>query len=85
MSIKSTETINWDAILSRLQKVDVEAGVSPLDRMWGLLGPVGKQIVAVAEHDRDNLELSDALYRGYATLLHGLDALQATIRKAGDL
>lgn len=83
--MKNSPTPDWDAILARLQKVDVEAGMSPLDRMWDLLGPVGQQIVAVAEHDKGNLELSDALYRGYATLLHGLDALQATMRKAGAL
>lgn len=77
MSFKSTETIDWESVLSRLQKVDEQAGLSPIDRMADLQQQVGAQVLRMATYRKHDDVFVDRCYRAYNATLDAIAQLRA--------
>lgn len=70
-------TINWQAIMTRLQSDEAVPAMSPLDRVADLLAPLGKQLEAAATSP----DVAKRLHEGYSYLIVGTRLLVAALEE----
>ena len=69
------QLIDWPSVVSRLNNVNVVAGVSPLQQLNNLLDQLGRQVVMSARGDSANKQRNDALYFGLSCIVVGSSVL----------